>query len=575
MLGTTLDVDRLLAELARTRLYDLYPEEGELSRFNYPKHMEFFEAGAVHQERAYIGGNRCLTLATPLETGVGSRLVGEMLFEEDFGVRSWADGSVCDGRGEGLFQKGIEPAFRVYLDSGEFFDCSRRHRVLTLGGWLSLDLLIRGAGGLRCWRRPEDYRDSCGEDDRRDGGRLPFWSDSDRGSPRSGGRVPRPSQLSGHWGGEGHRSSRSRVYRGAGHLPKRDGLSRLADQSGRWAGSGERCDALWSQETRRGLARFARELGRFRDVGADRLGTGRSTGSRVEGDVAGRRAAGSRFEFSGLEDLGAGLSGQWYRPGEVRLGLLPREPGLAILPAWHEPLAGGERVAAVVPLGLQLIMDFTVPGFQNYRTGGVFHHNTGKSFCVCYESTCHLIGWYPEWWQGRRFDRPVNCWAAGEDSKAVRESLQPILLGVGEARGTGLIPGNRIGRALARGGIPDAIDFVEVMHSSGGLSRLVFKAYEQGRESFQASKVDVIVLDEEPPLTIYTEALTRTMATVPGEANGIVMCAFTPLNGISDTVLQFLPGGQYPQTEALRKEAWGWVVAGLALLPAFTAAIGC
>jgi phage terminase large subunit-like protein len=86
----------------------------------------------------------------------------------------------------------------------------------------------------------------------------------------------------------------------------------------------------------------------------------------------------------------------------------------------------------------------------------------------------------------------------------------------------------------------------------------VFKAYEQKRPSFQASEVDVIMLDEEPPLDIYTEALTRTMSTTPGRPNGIVMCAFTPLKGISQTVLQFLPGGAYPESEDLRKQAWGW-----------------
>ncbi|MDB5405216.1 MAG: Terminase-like family protein, partial [Rhodospirillales bacterium] len=49
---------------------------------------------------------------------------------------------------------------------------------------------------------------------------------------------------------------------------------------------------------------------------------------------------------------------------------------------------------------------------------------------------------------------------------------------------------------------------------------------------------------EEPPMSIYTEGLTRTMATVPGEQNGIVMCTFTPLKGISEVVKAYLPGGK-------------------------------
>lgn len=203
-------------------------------------------------------------------------------------------------------------------------------------------------------------------------------------------------------------------------------------------------------------------------------------------------------------------------------------------------------------------LEFFIAGATHDERAFLAGNRTGKSFCVGYEATLHMIGWYPDWWAGRRFDRPVTVWVGGEDTKAVRESLQPTLLGPEEARGTGLIPAANIERAPARSGVPDAIDFVQVKHVSGGLSRLVFKSYDQGRESWQASSVDVVVMDEEPPLAIYTEALTRTMSTVPGRPNGIVMCAFTPLKGISDTVLQFLPGGAYPETEELRMKAWGW-----------------
>ena len=51
------------------------------------------------------------------------------------------------------------------------------------------------------------------------------------------------------------------------------------------------------------------------------------------------------------------------------------------------------------------------------------------------------------------------------------------------AIGTGLIPGNLIERAPAKGGIPDAIDFAQIRHPKG-TSRLVFKAYEAGPREF-------------------------------------------------------------------------------------------
>ena len=184
-------------------------------------------------------------------------------------------------------------------------------------------------------------------------------------------------------------------------------------------------------------------------------------------------------------------------------------------------------------------------------------NRTGKSFCACYVAACSLTGWAPAWWEGRKFPGPITCWAAGQDSKAVRESLQQHLLGPPGAMGTGLIPGNLIERAPARGGIPDAIDFVQIRHPKG-TSRLVFKAYEQGRESFQGAHVDLGIEDEEPPMAVHTEFLTRTLSTRPGEPDGLLLCAFTPLLGLSDVVLSFLPGGRMPTTIEQRKQHWGW-----------------
>jgi hypothetical protein len=53
--------EMILAELeyhATHRIKSFYPETGPLRRENYPKHMDFFEAGARHNERLFLGGNR-------------------------------------------------------------------------------------------------------------------------------------------------------------------------------------------------------------------------------------------------------------------------------------------------------------------------------------------------------------------------------------------------------------------------------------------------------------------------------------------------------------------------------------
>lgn len=160
-------------------------------------------------------------------------------------------------------------------------------------------------------------------------------------------------------------------------------------------------------------------------------------------------------------------------------------------------------------------------------------NRAGKTEAGAYEVALHLTGQYPEWWVGKRFSKPVNALVAGETGKLVRDSIQEKLLGSPADWGTGLIRKDCILEQRPRAGIADAIDIVRVQHVNG-VSTLQFQSYDQGREAFQATARDIVWLDEEPPLSIYTEALTRTMTT-----KGVVMTTFTPLKGMSETV-QFL-----------------------------------
>jgi phage terminase large subunit-like protein len=64
----------------------------------------------------------------------------------------------------------------------------------------------------------------------------------------------------------------------------------------------------------------------------------------------------------------------------------------------------------------------------------------------------------------------------------------------------------------------------------------VGNSFDQGRKKFQGTAKNLVFLDEEPPLDVYTECLARLMTK-----DGIMICTFTPLNGISDVVLMYLP----------------------------------
>lgn len=192
-------------------------------------------------------------------------------------------------------------------------------------------------------------------------------------------------------------------------------------------------------------------------------------------------------------------------------------------------------------------MEFFANGAAHMERAFIAANRSGKSTAAGYELALHVTGQYPDWWIGRRFDQPVSAWVAGEDVKAVRGSIQPLLFGVPKTSesegvlGTGLIPGDCIiGDPTANRGAPEAIDSATIRHISGGISRIELKTYEQGRKSFQAAKVDIGWCDEEPPEDIYSEFLTRLMSTVPGVLNGIMMCTFTPLKGMSNVVMGYL-----------------------------------
>lgn len=159
----------------------------------------------------------------------------------------------------------------------------------------------------------------------------------------------------------------------------------------------------------------------------------------------------------------------------------------------------------------------------------------GKSELGCYCVSCWLTGRYPLWWHGRAFTRPTTIWACGEKNAVVRDSLQLKLLGPLSEIGTGLIPGDAIMRVTRKSGLADAIDTVSVRNGARGRSLLRFKSYEEGRKAFQATDLDAILFDEEPPSEIYTEGFLRTMVK-----QGLALCTFTPLSGWSEVVEEFL-----------------------------------
>jgi phage terminase large subunit-like protein len=106
--------------------------------------------------------------------------------------------------------------------------------------------------------------------------------------------------------------------------------------------------------------------------------------------------------------------------------------------------------------------------------------------------------------------------------------------------GTGMIPAHTIHHISRKSGAPGAVDTAWVKHVSGGVSTLGLKSYEQRREAFQGTSIEVIWLDEEPDQDIVTECLLRTMDTPTMPGGGLLMLTFTPLKGMTPLILSFL-----------------------------------
>lgn len=176
----------------------------------------------------------------------------------------------------------------------------------------------------------------------------------------------------------------------------------------------------------------------------------------------------------------------------------------------------------------------------------------GKSTAGAYITACHLTGRYPDWWKGKKFKKPIYSWASGVSNDTTRDIIQAELLGLAEdpeAQGSGMIPRDCIVETTRRrGATGNTYDSIIVKHYDpdtgkyNGNSRIGFKSYEMGEEKFYGRPVDWIWLDEQPPSNIYTQCITRTVAT-----NGLVMMTFTPEDGVTPVVHQFMHDRQAGQ----------------------------
>jgi len=171
-------------------------------------------------------------------------------------------------------------------------------------------------------------------------------------------------------------------------------------------------------------------------------------------------------------------------------------------------------------------------GTEYTQRAAICANRIGKSYGVSAEVAMHATGLYPDWWEGDRYDHPVKIIVGGVTNESTRDVLQKELCGEPsdpDAWGTGAIPYTKIMDKERKAGIPNALSSVTVKHVSGGKSMIKFLAFEAGKERWMGTGVDLVWLDEEAPMDIYSQAL-RAIA----DRGGRIIMTFTPENGVTE-----------------------------------------
>lgn len=508
-LGTLTHTQRLeLASLLdeverrqRTRLLEtMFPDTGPLRRALYPKHTEFFRLGATNSERVFMAGNRvgkCITGHSEVDTPSGP--VRAVDLREGDEVWAWDGAAKVRSSVHAPFKKaGLHECALILMSDGRWVEAADHHRIFVNGCWRLLSECLpesffchrpsnsgcapstRGANAPRLTKRLADWLRRCSASPRQCDVRPPTGA--------VGGQSPARQPA--------------------------DVLQRTAGLSGdlRSTGSGSPLSA---------------------SIRASTLDVVRQNAARCAAWLT--QAGSTRAAPNPLTRLAAPLLRAVAGIALRSMGAVAPQ-ALAFLPSkiapFDTPDVDGTTIIAVIPIGRHEVYDFTVPGLHCYCAAGLVHHNTVAAGT---ETSYHLTGRYPNWWDGHRFNRPIRALASGDTHETTRDIIQLKLVGSTsdkpENYGTGLIPGDAISGIVTRTHVKGAIERVMVKHISGGESELWLRSYEQGREIFQGFELDLFWPDEECPEDVYEEGQVRLMTR-----DGISMLTFTPLNGLTTLV---------------------------------------
>lgn len=141
-------------------------------------------------------------------------------------------------------------------------------------------------------------------------------------------------------------------------------------------------------------------------------------------------------------------------------------------------------------------------------------NRSGKTTAGIYEDCCHATGYYPDWWKGRRWDRPtIGRIFASDFSNGVRVITKKL---------HEWIPKSSI-IDIHRNNLKADVEWY-IKHTSGGTSYFNIMSYEQDVDLAEGWEGDWAHFDEPPPRELY-------IATARGlvDRDGLTLFSLTPL----------------------------------------------
>ena len=168
-------------------------------------------------------------------------------------------------------------------------------------------------------------------------------------------------------------------------------------------------------------------------------------------------------------------------------------------------------------------------------------HQTGKTTLAKQIVRAWATGYYPEDWEGKRFDRPTKGIIIGHSAMSVNSLLKTSLLGNHFTNVSGIIPLNSQKKLNKQGSLFDTKmgrSLIKYQGSETVYSSLLFRTFLQGNMGIEGeTDVDWIWIDEMPKLSFLAVASNRTICV---KDSVIIMTATPEKDYISDTVKMFL-----------------------------------